>query len=113
MKKLFLALSLVSVLLLTGCSNGDKTAQNGDVLVIDFEGKLNGVAFENGAAKNYAMFLGEAGFIDGFEEQLVGMKTGEKKTITVTFPKNYGSEELAGKECTFDIVLHKIYKEVK
>lgn len=117
MKKLLIALGLSCVLLLTGCS-ADQSAQNGDVVNIDFVGKLNGEAFDGGTASQQAFFLGSGGFIDGFEDQIVGMKTGETKTITVTFPDNYTDytgqvSQLAGKECTFDITMNKIYKEVK
>ena len=90
----------------------DKTAHNGDYVNIDFVGKVDGVAFEGGSAQGYELKLGSNTFIDGFEEQVVGMKPGEKKTIKVTFPKEY-TENLAGKDATFDITLHKIYREIQ
>lgn len=118
MKKILIAISFAFVLLLSGCSDTDQTAQNGDVVNIDFVGKKDGVAFDGGTAQGQAFFLGSGNFIDGFEEQIVGMKTGETKTITVTFPEDYKLStgelsDLAGKECTFDITMNKIYKEVK
>ena len=118
MKK-FLIVSLMFIMLLVGCSssnnNGsvaDKKARNGDYVNIDFVGKVNGVAFEGGTASGYELKLGSNTFIDGFEEQIIGMSINDKKTITVTFPENY-TEELAGKEATFDITLHKIYREIQ
>ena len=115
MKKLFLSV-LALTMLLTGCGSkntGDKatTAQNGDVITIDFVGKLDGKVFDGGSAENQSLFLGSGQFIDGFEEQIVGMSIDEKKTIEVTFPKEYGSSDLAGKDATFDINMKNIYKE--
>ena len=87
-------------------------AQNGDIAVIDFEGYINGEKMENGSAKNYELELGSNTFIPGFEDQIVGMKVGEEKEIKVTFPKEYGAKEIAGKEATFKVKLNKI-KEKK
>ena len=114
MKKLLIALGIVCFLLV-GCQadGGSKQAEIGDVVNIDFLGKLDGEAFEGGQAESQVFFLGYGGFIDGFESQITGMETGDKKVITVTFPKDYASKDLAGKECTFDITMNKIYKEVK
>ncbi len=86
---------------------------DGDVSVIDFEGFLNDVPFEGGKGENYELKIGSNQFIPGFEEQLVGMKKGEEKKITVTFPKDYHSEELKGKETVFKVKLHEIKVEVK
>ncbi|WP_066555625.1 trigger factor [Croceicoccus bisphenolivorans] len=86
-----------------------KKAAEGDQLIIDFTGKLDGVEFEGGKAEDAALEIGSGRFIPGFEEQLIGAKTGEEKTITVTFPADYQAEHLKGKEATFDIVV----KEVK
>ncbi len=90
----------------------DRPAQMGDTTLIDFDGYLtdeNGklVAFDGGQANNYSLELGSNQFIPGFEEQLVGMKDGDKKEIKVTFPTNY-VKELAGKEATFKITMHEI-----
>lgn len=86
----------------------DRPAQDGDVAVIDFEGFVDGVAFEGGKAENYNLKLGSGNFIPGFEEQIVGHSTGEEFSITVTFPEDYQAEELKGKESEFKIVLHEI-----
>ena len=80
-----------------------RPAANGDVLEVDFVGKIDGVAFDGGTANDVNVELGGQGFIPGFAEQLEGMSAGEKRTITVTFPADYQATELAGKEATFDI----------
>lgn len=85
----------------------DRGAEYGDSLNINFKGFESGVAFEGGTAENYEMVLGEAGFIDGFEEQLVGHKVGEEFTIDVVFPENY-AENLAGKPAQFEIKINSI-----
>ena len=87
------------------------TIENGDVANIDFEGFLDGVAFEGGKAEKYDLEIGSGSFIPGFEEQLVGMKVGEEKDITTTFPENYGNADLAGKETIFKIKVHEIKKK--
>lgn len=86
--------------------------ENGDTTVIDFEGFKDGVAFEGGKGENYTLVIGSGSFIPGFEEQLIGMKEGEEKDITVTFPENYHSEELKGKEVVFKIKLHEVKVKV-
>ena len=86
----------------------DRAAENGDIAVIDFEGFKDGVAFEGGKDTNYELALGSNTFIPGFEEQIVGKKTGEEFTINVTFPENYQMEELAGQPCEFKIKLNEI-----
>jgi trigger factor len=84
-------------------------SKNGDALIIDFLGKLDGVPFEGGKGEAVQLELGSNMFIPGFEEQLVGSKAGDAKTITVTFPENYQAENLKGKAATFDVIV----KEVK
>lgn len=84
------------------------TAENGDNVVIDFEGFVDGEAFEGGKAENYALELGSGSFIPGFEEQLVGTATGEEKDVEVTFPEEYHAAELAGKPATFKVKVHEI-----
>ncbi len=84
-------------------------AEDGDQIVFDFLGKVDGEAFEGGAAEDYPLVLGSNSFIPGFEEQLVGVKAGEEKDVTVTFPEEYGAAHLAGKEAVFECKI----KEVK
>ncbi|MCS7458761.1 trigger factor [Paenibacillus doosanensis] len=86
-------------------------AQDGDVVSIDFEGSVDGVPFEGGKAEKYSLELGSGSFIPGFEEQVVGVNIGEDKDVTVTFPENYHSEELKGKEAVFKIHLHEIKRK--
>ena len=90
-----------------------KKAAKGDQLIIDFVGKLDGVEFEGGKAEDAALVLGSNTFIPGFEDQLVGVKTGQEKTITVTFPENYQADHLAGKEATFDITVKAVKTETE
>ena len=86
----------------------DRAAQNGDTVTIDFKGVSDGVEFDGGTAENYDLTLGSHSFIDGFEDQVVGMKVGEKKDVNVTFPENYQAENLKGKPAVFHVTLHKI-----
>ena len=86
----------------------DKTAENGDTVVIDFEGFVNGEAFDGGKAEGYNLSLGSGNFIPGFEEQIVGHKAGEEFSINVSFPEEYQAEELKGKDAEFKIVLHEV-----
>ncbi len=88
-----------------------RKAADGDQLMIDFVGKLDGVEFDGGKAEDAALVIGSNTFIPGFEEQLVGVKTGQEKTITVTFPAEYQAENLAGKEATFDITVKAVKVE--
>ncbi len=83
-------------------------AKDGDQLIIDFVGKLDGTEFEGGKAEDAPLVIGSGQFIPGFEDQLTGVKTGDEKTITVTFPKDYQAENLAGKEATFDITVKQV-----
>ena len=86
----------------------DRPAQNGDTAVIDFEGFVDGVAFEGGKAEKYNLALGSGNFIPGFEEQVVGHEIGEEFTISVSFPEDYQAEELKGKAAEFKIKLHEL-----
>lgn len=85
-----------------------RAAEDGDQVVCDFVGKLDGEEFEGGKAEQQAIVIGSGRLIPGFEEQLIGAKAGEERTITVTFPEDYGAEHLAGKEATFDITVHEV-----
>ena len=86
----------------------DRAAAMGDTVVIDFEGFKDGVAFDGGKAEGHTLELGSGAFIPGFEEQIVGKNIGDEFEITVTFPEEYGAEDLAGKEAVFKIKLHEI-----
>lgn len=86
----------------------DRAAQNGDIAVIDFEGFVDGVAFDGGKAENYDLSLGSNSFIPGFEDQIVGHTTGEEFSIFVKFPEDYQADELKGKDAEFKINLHEI-----
>lgn len=83
-------------------------AENGDTVVMDFEGFVDGEAFEGGKAENYSLELGSGQFIPGFEEQLVGLATGEEKDVEVSFPEEYHATELAGKPAVFKVKIHEI-----
>ncbi|MET4102023.1 trigger factor [Roseovarius sp. MBR-78] len=87
-------------------------SEDGDQVVVDFVGKVDGEAFEGGSAEDYPLVLGSGSFIPGFEEQLVGVKTGDEKAVTVTFPEEYGAEHLAGKEAVFDCTVKAVKKPV-
>ena len=82
-----------------------------DHALIDFEGFVDGVAFEGGKAEKFALHVGSGSFIPGFEEQVIGMKYEEQKDITVTFPAEYQSKDLAGKEAVFKVTLHEIQEK--
>jgi trigger factor len=86
----------------------DRAAQDEDQVLCDFVGKLDGVEFDGGKAEGQAIVIGSGRLIPGFEEQLVGAKAGEERTITVTFPEDYPAPNLAGKEVTFDITVHEV-----
>tara|TARA_S200002703_G_scaffold159851_1_gene175094 strand:+ start:1325 stop:2674 length:1350 start_codon:yes stop_codon:yes gene_type:complete len=83
-------------------------AKEGDAVVMDFVGKIDGEAFEGGSAEQQTLVLGSGQFIPGFEDQLVGVKAGEEKEVTVTFPEEYGAEHLAGKEAVFEVKVHEV-----
>lgn len=84
------------------------TAENGDTVVLDFKGFVDGEAFEGGESENYSLELGSGSFIPGFEEQLVGVAAGESKDVEVSFPEEYHAAELAGKPATFKVTVHEI-----
>lgn len=86
-------------------------AENGDVVVIDFDGSVDGVQFEGGQAERYSLELGSNSFIPGFEEQVVGMATGDFKDVSVTFPDSYHAVELAGKDAVFKVKVHEIKRK--
>ena len=86
----------------------DAAVENDDKVTISFTGKLDGVPFEGGTGEDIGVNVGSKTFIPGFEEQLIGMKAGENRIITVRFPNNYLSEQLAGKEATFDVTAKSI-----
>ena len=89
----------------------DRPVEKGDITVIDFEGSIDGVPFEGGKAEKHELEIGSNTFIPGFEDQIVGMKLEEEKDITVTFPEDYFSKELAGKPAVFKVKLHEIKKK--
>lgn len=91
----------------------DGKVENGDVAVIDFEGFKDGEPFEGGKGENYSLEIGSGSFIPGFEEQLIGMKSGEEKEIKVTFPEDYMEESLKGQEVTFKVKVHEIKTKEK
>lgn len=86
----------------------ESPAENGDTVVLDFKGFVDGEAFEGGEAENHSLELGSGQFIPGFEEQLVGVKAGESKDVEVTFPEEYHAAELAGKPAVFKVTVHEI-----
>ena len=90
----------------------DKVCENGDFATIDFSGSVDGVKFDGGTAEDYRLELGSHTFIEGFEEQVVGMKKGEQKDINVVFPENYGAENLKGKPAVFAVTVKKVEKKV-
>jgi len=89
-----------------------RMVKDGDMTVIDFEGFVDGVAFDGGKAEKFSLKIGSKQFIPGFEEQIIGMKYDEEKTVTVTFPEEYQSADLAGKEAEFKVKLHEIQEQV-
>jgi len=89
-----------------------RPAAEGDIAVIDFVGKLDGEPFEGGTANDFRLELGSGQFVPGFEDQVVGLSAGEDKTITVTFPEDYGVETLAGKDATFDVTVKELRQPV-
>lgn len=89
----------------------DRPAKEGDTVLIDYEGWSDGEKFDGGSAERQPLKLGSGTFIPGFEEQLIGVNTGDKKDVTVTFPEEYHSEALAGKEAVFKCTVHEIKEE--
>lgn len=90
----------------------DAKITDGCTAIFDFEGSVNGVPFEGGKAENYSLEIGSGNFIPGFEEQMIGMKAGEEKTIQVKFPEDYHAADLAGKDADFKLFVHEIKKRV-
>ena len=90
----------------------ERAAKNGDTAVIDFEGFVDGVAFEGGKGENYSLKLGSGSFIPGFEDQIVGAKAGDDVEVKVTFPEEYHAEELKGKEAVFQCKVHTVQETV-
>ena len=86
----------------------EREAQNGDTVVIDFEGFKDGVPFDGGKAEGHSLELGSGAFIPGFEDQLVGAKAGDEKDVNVTFPEEYHAEELAGAPVVFKVKVHEV-----
>ena len=91
----------------------DRALVDGDTAVINFEGSVDGVVFDGGTAENFALVLGSNQFIPGFEDQVVGMKKDEEKVVKVTFPDNYGGEELAGKDAEFKVKVNGIQEKAE
>ncbi len=89
----------------------DKQVENGDFAIIDFKGYVDGEAFDGGEAKDYRLEIGSHTFIEGFEDQIVGMKKGEERDINVKFPENYHAENLKGKPAVFKVKLNKVEKK--
>jgi len=89
-----------------------RMVKDGDMTLIDFEGFVDGVAFDGGKAEKFNLKIGSGSFIPGFEDQIIGMKYEEEKTVTVTFPADYQSADLAGKEAEFKVTLHEIQEQV-
>lgn len=89
----------------------DGAVEQGDTTIIDFEGFVDDVAFPGGKGEKHSLEIGSGSFIPGFEDQVVGIKKDEEKDVVVTFPENYNSEDLAGKEATFKVKLHEIKRK--
>lgn len=106
MKKVLGVMALCGVAALAGC---EKTAKNGDTVVIDFAGFLGTEQFEGGTAENFPLKLGSHTFVPGFEEQLVGAKVGESRDVNITFPTDY-VPNLAGKDVVFKVTVKEIKK---
>ncbi|MBD5388820.1 hypothetical protein HDR63_01015 [bacterium] len=107
MKKWMSIFGICGALTLTAC---DRTAQNGDTVVIDFAGFLNGEQFAGGTAAGFPLKLGSGTFVPGFEEQLIGAKAGETRDVNITFPTQY-VPELAGKDVVFKVTVVDIIKK--
>lgn len=90
----------------------DRAAKKGDIVLIDFTGKENGVAFDGGSAKKYELEIGSKSFIDGFEEGIIGHKTGDEFVLNLSFPKNYHSADHAGKKVDFEVKLLEILEKI-
>lgn len=102
MKKLVSVVGICAALGLAGCGEKTPVAENGDTVVINFAGYLDGAQFAGGTAENFPLTLGSGQFVPGFEEQVVGMDEGEERDINITFPTDY-VPELAGKSVVFKV----------
>lgn len=109
MKKLMSAVAVCGAMLLGACDS-NAGAQNGDTVIIDFAGFLDGVQFEGGTATGFPLKLGSGQFVPGFEEQLIGAEKGESRDVNIIFPQNY-YPELAGKAVVFKVTVQDIVKE--
>lgn len=92
-------------------TGSDVTVEDGDTAIIDFVGKLNGVAFDGGTASNYEREIGSGSFIDGFEDGLIGVKKGDTVDLNLTFPESYQSTELAGKDVVFTVTVNGVKRK--
>lgn len=92
-------------------TGSDVTVEDGDTAIIDFVGKLNGVAFDGGTASNYELEIGSGSFIDGFEDGLIGVKKGDTVDLNLTFPESYPSTELAGKDVVFIVTVNGVKRK--
>lgn len=92
-------------------TGSDVTVEDGDTAIIDFVGKLNGVAFDGGTASNYEQEIGSGSFIDGFEDGLIGVKKGDTVDLNLTFPESYQSTELAGKDVVFTVTVNGVKRK--
>lgn len=92
-------------------TGSDVTVEDGDTAIIDFVGKLNGVAFNGGTASNYELEIGSGSFIDGFEDGLIGVKKGDTVDLNLTFPESYQSTELAGKDVVFTVTVNGVKRK--
>ena len=109
MKKLMSAVAVCGAIFLGACDS-NAVAQNGDTVIIDFAGFMDGVQFEGGTATGFPLKLGSGQFVPGFEEQLIGAEKGESRDVNITFPQNY-YPELAGKAVVFKVTVQDIVKE--
>lgn len=91
----------------------EREAKEGDTVMLDFEGSVDGVPFEGGKGENFALELGSGAFIPGFEDQLIGMKAGEERDVNVTFPAEYGEKSLAGKASVFKCKISEVKEKQK
>ena len=102
MKKVVSVMGICAALGLAGCGEKQVVAENGDTVVINFAGYLDGVQFPGGTAENFSLKLGSGQFVPGFEDQVIGMAEGEERDINITFPTEY-VPELAGKDVVFKV----------
>ena len=108
MKKFMSVLGACGMAILAACDS-NATAKNGDTVIIDFAGFLDGVQFEGGTATGFPLKLGSGQFVPGFEDQVIGMKVGETRDINITFPEQY-VPHLAGKDVVFKVTVQEIVK---